>query len=323
MTVPRPEASDEARGATDVDPLVSVVVLTHDRPESLGRCLESLRTQSCPAPIEVIVADDGSGAATAAVVRRARDADPRVRHVRHEHRGIPATRNMGVAAARGRYVAIVADDYVLAPDYLTVALDYLDRHPEAAVVRFDIVPTTRTLGARMSHCYYEASLLRRLSSEGISADRLGEGCATRTLEAAGAAVFRRRVLDEVGPWDESLLRTEDTEQTARLRAAGHEVHVLFAGTVATHYQALPLDTLRKCFLTGRYRTHLPAGAVRPPTRPDRLRALGRAVDRARLGSGTTLAFAVVLPGMVAFEGAVALGDLCERLRSSGRGRRRR
>jgi GT2 family glycosyltransferase len=301
------------------DPVASVVVLTYDRPASLARCLESLIAQRLELPIEIIVADDGSGPATAEVVRAAQQRDRRIRHVRHQHRGIPATRNLGVRAARGRRVAIVADDYVLSPDYLSRALAYLDAHPSAAVVRSDIRPLTTSWGARTSHVYYSASILRRLASEGISAVDATNGVVTSILEAAGAAVFRAEVLAAVGPWDESLQRGEDTEHTERLRAAGFEVHLLAAGTVRHHYRAVPVDTLKKNFVTAINRARL--APEHGPWTAGKLKDLSQALGRARLAGDSWFVIALYLPPMLAFEIATYAGVIVGRLQVwSGRRR---
>lgn len=299
--------------APQVDPLVTVVVLTHDRPGALGRCLASLVAQDVRAPVEIVVADDGSGPDTTAVVRAAVQQDPRVRHVQGPHRGIAAARNMGVAAARGRYVAIVADDYVLAPQFLATALAYLDAHPDAAVVRFDILPLERTWGSRVSHAYYAASIARRLDSEGITETAARSGTATRTLEASGAAVFRRETLATVGAWNEALQRGEDTEQTARLRAAGLQVHLLAAGTVRTAYRRLPFDTLRKAFLFGLWRGPVAAWS-QPVTVGGKARTLRRALAIARREGNPALVVASFVPWMLAFEAAAVIGGVWARLR---------
>jgi GT2 family glycosyltransferase len=291
-------------------PDVSIVVLTHDRPRALTRCLASIAAQRTVASWEVIVADDGSGPATAHVVDDARRADPRVRHVRHEHQGIAATRNLGVSAAHGRFVAIVADDYVLAPEYLDVALDYLARRPDAAVVRFDIRPLRSNLGSRVSDCYYSASLARRLESEGYRLDEAVIGVPTTTLEAAGAAVFRAEVLAGVGGWDEQFQRGEDTEFTARLRDAGFSVHVLYAGTVRHDYRAVPIDTLRKAFLVGWWRRRV-AAWTQPRSAPMKALTLGRALDRARRGGRSTAEVVLYVPWMVLFEMAIAAGHISD------------
>jgi GT2 family glycosyltransferase len=312
-------ACDGAPGPRDRG-LVSVVVLTYDRPQRLQRCLASLLRQDVETPFEIVVADDGSDASTAAIVEAAARLDGRVRHVRHPHRGIPAARNLGLRHALGARVAFVADDYVLAPGYLRVALQYLDDHPEAAVVRFRVRPLEDHLGARASHCYYDASVLRRLLLE---RDRGSSGRArslrllrrlpgaareageTTTLEAAGAAVFRREAIDAVGGWDESLLRAEDTELTGRLRAAGYRVHFHPAPLVGHHYDRLPFDTVRKCFATGFHRARL---AREPGSGVVGAKASGLAIVVWRAGAAGSPARALVaLPWLLLFEGATLAG----------------
>ena len=49
-------------------PSVALIISTYEWPEALDRVLASVAAQSCP-PTEVIVADDGSGAATLARTR--------------------------------------------------------------------------------------------------------------------------------------------------------------------------------------------------------------------------------------------------------------
>ncbi|HYD49390.1 MAG TPA: glycosyltransferase, partial [Terriglobales bacterium] len=74
-------------------PRLSVIVLTFDRPQLLRGCLASLAEQSFPAEqFEIVVADDGSGPETAHVMQSHARTHGNVRHVRHTHRGIAATR---------------------------------------------------------------------------------------------------------------------------------------------------------------------------------------------------------------------------------------
>lgn len=315
---------------------MSVVVLTRDRPRRLERCLGSLRRQEGAVPLEIVVADDNSGGETAKVVAAAAARDPRVRHVRQpHHKGIPAARNLGLRHARGARVAFVADDYVLAPGYLPTALGYLDDHPEAAVVRFRVRPLDDHFGARASHCYYDASILRRLLLEredtpsGLfdrlrllkrlpgAADQAGE---TTTLEAAGAAVFRREALAAVGGWDERLRRAEDTELTARLRDAGCRVHFHPEPLVRHDYDRLPFDTVRKCFVTGFHRASL---ARQPGSGVVGAKASGLAVVvwRAR-AAGSLARTVVVLPWLAVFEAATLIGFVAGRLSQSLNPRRR-
>ena len=131
----------------------------------------------------------------------------------------------------------------------------------------------------------------------------------------------RRTSSSIGPWDERLQRGEDTEQSARLRAAGYQVHILAAHTVQVDFNRVPIDTLRKCFLTGvwRHRTTPPPlpipnerNASVPRRAMRRLRRVSRswmAADRARRGGSSWRSFAWYLPWMTLFETAVRAGAL--------------
>ena len=99
----------------------------------------------------------------AALARRYAASHPQVRHLRHAHRGIAATRNLGIRAARGDLIAIVADDYLLDRSYAQTVADFFGDHPEASVVRFRVVAAGADPGSRISHTYYEASMRRRLN----------------------------------------------------------------------------------------------------------------------------------------------------------------
>jgi len=305
-------------------PRVSLVVLTWERPRALRRCLESLLAQRTDASCEIVVADDGSGAETAAVVAGLAGASIPLVHVRQEHRGVAAARNLGLAAARGELVSFLADDYVLDPGHVAAAVGYLNAHPEAAVVRFRIEPLERHLGARISHLHYDASIRRRLLREELPRDvsrrelwraARAQSAAperprvTRALEAAGAAMFRGERLRELGGFDVALARGEDTELTARLQARGHAVHVLPAPRVAHDYHRLPLDTLRKCWLKGR---NLQAAATRVGGGSPLLAGSGKrevlGAELLRLARrGELLTVAVALPWLLAFSLATRLG----------------
>ena len=92
-------------------PRVSVIISTYMRAPLVGRCLESLITQTFK-DFEVLVCDDGSTDETAAVVERYKGALDLSYHW-HQNFGGPARpRNTGLRLARGEYVAFLdADDW--------------------------------------------------------------------------------------------------------------------------------------------------------------------------------------------------------------------
>ena len=122
----------------DSSPLVSVVVPFLDPdPGFLAEAIESVAAQRFR-EWELLLVNDGSGpAATEAAERHAGHDPDRIRLLEHpgrENRGVPAARNLGIAEARGEFVAFLDADDVWLPGRLGAHLALLEAHPRAAMV---------------------------------------------------------------------------------------------------------------------------------------------------------------------------------------------
>jgi glycosyltransferase involved in cell wall biosynthesis len=106
--------------ARAVSDLISVIVTTYDREDALDAVLRALSRQA-DRDFEVIVADDGSGPATAALVEswKPKLGVP-LAHVHQEHRGFRAAeiRNRAVLASRGAYCVFLDGDYIARPGFV-------------------------------------------------------------------------------------------------------------------------------------------------------------------------------------------------------------
>jgi len=100
--------------------LISVIVTTYNREDALDAVLRSLARQT-DRDFEVIVADDGSKAPTAALVEgwKARLGHT-LAHVWHEDKGFRAAeiRNRAILASRGDYVVFLDGDCIARPDFV-------------------------------------------------------------------------------------------------------------------------------------------------------------------------------------------------------------
>ena len=115
-------------------PLFSILMPTHRRPDVIAHAIRSVLRQEC-GDFELLVVGDGATAETAAVVREFRDG--RVRWLdfpKAPHFGY-ANRNAALEEARGRYVALAADDDLLLPGHLTELKRLLDEGFSLACVR--------------------------------------------------------------------------------------------------------------------------------------------------------------------------------------------
>lgn len=110
-------------------PAVTVLMAVHDGAEYLKEAVASVLGQTFR-DFEFLVIDDGSTDATPAVL--ASFADPRLRVVRQENRGLAAALNRGLYLARGKYVARMDADDVCLPRRLERQVAFMDRHPTVA-----------------------------------------------------------------------------------------------------------------------------------------------------------------------------------------------
>ncbi|GAB2591820.1 glycosyltransferase family 2 protein [Dyella jejuensis] len=99
---------------------VSLIIITYNWPTALQRVLESVAAQT-RLPDEVLIADDGSGPETAAVIARAGEHFPvPLRHIWQEDLGFRAARcrNRGIAASRGDYILLLDGDMLVHPRFV-------------------------------------------------------------------------------------------------------------------------------------------------------------------------------------------------------------
>ena len=96
-----------------ISPKVSVIVPVWNPGPGISRCLESLRGQTLE-DIEMIFVDDCGTDGAMDLVRAAAAEDSRIRIITNaENIGLGLTKNVGIEAARGVYLAFVdSDDYV-------------------------------------------------------------------------------------------------------------------------------------------------------------------------------------------------------------------
>lgn len=100
--------------------LISVIVTTFNREDALDTVLRSLAAQR-DGDFEVIVADDGSGPATAKLIDTWKaKIGHRLEHVWHADRGFRAAeiRNRAILAARGVYCIFLDGDCIVRPDFV-------------------------------------------------------------------------------------------------------------------------------------------------------------------------------------------------------------
>jgi glycosyltransferase involved in cell wall biosynthesis len=199
-------------------PLFSVVIPTYNRATKLQRAVGSVEAQSM-GDYEIIIVDDGSSDGTGVFLDAIRsERKITLRNVKNS--GVSATRNNGVAVAKGDFVVFLDDDDVLRPNALA-ALEALYR----------IEPTPDFMwGGRRIHQMDSDGLdvhTREDDWSGLSQPLKGTQFLPFVLEIATNSAFaiRRTLFLELGGFDEQLMVSEDRDLFVRLAEGGFTARV--------------------------------------------------------------------------------------------------
>jgi serine acetyltransferase/GT2 family glycosyltransferase len=233
-------------------PIVSVVVATHNRPESLRRLVGDLVLQSLsPEQFEVIVVDDGSDEEAALHLLTA--PQPRSLTTLRRDRGGPgAARHTGTLLARGEILVFVDDDMRCPTGFLAAHLAQHRALAEPVVVLGNILPSDGLPEMPLFERYHARQMERyRAAATAGSTPMRGVHLCT------GNVSMRRTAYHEVGGFDPTLERSEDRELGVRLERAGY-AFVFGAEAVSYHGSdhTDPEVWLRRAYLYGRFDTRI-------------------------------------------------------------------
>jgi glycosyltransferase involved in cell wall biosynthesis len=186
-----------------MQPTFSVILPCFNAAETLWTALTSVLGQS-DGDFEVIVVDDGSTDGSHAAAAELAAVDPRITVIRQANAGPSATRNRGIACARGRFVAFLDADDRWHMGKLAAHRAHLEGDESIGVsfARVQFFDPRLTAPGRVSSAEGRLSLI----------DLLGENpvCTTSNM------VVRRELFALVGGFDETLRHAEDQEWLVRV-----------------------------------------------------------------------------------------------------------
>ena len=207
-TAGRSVPSPDRQGVTFVMPVLN-------ERDYLDRAVRTVLAQEVPGPSELVIALAPSTDGTTELARRLAAEDERIILVDNPAADIPVGVNLAIRAGSHPTVVRVDAHSELSPGYTVRALATLARTGAAnvgGVMRAD------------GRTPFQRAVARAYNSPiGLGGGAYHGGTREGPAESAYLGVLRRRVLEEVGLFDESLRRGEDWELNLRIRAAGHLV----------------------------------------------------------------------------------------------------
>jgi glycosyltransferase involved in cell wall biosynthesis len=188
-------------------PRVSVIVPVYNGERTIGECVESIFALSFPRnDVELLLIDNASSDRTAKILDRYRD---RAIILHEATRGPAAARNRGLKNARGDIIAFTDADCVVHRDWLGRLIEPLRDHAVG-------IAGGTILARRPSNAVAEFG-------ERIHDHRMAIEYDSPPYAITMNWASRRSVFEEVGLFDEELLRCEDCDLAFRVVAAGYRI----------------------------------------------------------------------------------------------------
>lgn len=189
-------------------PAVSVIMPAYNVEAYIEESVRSVLDQTV-ADLELIIVNDGATDGTGAAARRACAGDRRAVIIEQANGGLSAARNTALRRSTAPIVALLDSDDLWMPTFLEEQLAILDRHPDVDIV------TGNALNLGGLHDGEPArphpDLRPQPDLNGILADE---------FSIFVMSLFRRRVYETIGGFDESLRTNEDYDFWLRAAIAG-------------------------------------------------------------------------------------------------------
>lgn len=182
---------------------MTVVIPCYAQAEFLPATVASVCAQTYGG-VEIIIVDDGSPDDTAEVAQRlvAAHVERPIRLLRQANQGLSASRNNGIAASDSEYVLVLDGDDLIAPTFIQDCVAVLDARPDISIA----YGQQRYFGEENEYPAmpdYDFVLLTR-----------------RNLFPC-TALYRRRVFEDVGGYNEQMTAYEDWDFWLGAGERGH------------------------------------------------------------------------------------------------------
>ncbi|MDI9556513.1 MAG: glycosyltransferase [Pseudomonadota bacterium] len=211
---------------------ISIVILTFNELEYTKRCVESIR-QHTPEAHEIVFVDNGSTDGTVKWLRKLVRENSRYRLIENKKNlGFAKGCNQGIEAASGGHILLLNNDTLVTAGWLAGMMECLKNVDDAGIVG----PMTNHISGIQQVGEVGYKSLDELADYAIAFRGKNRHRRIETRRVVGfCMLFHKRLIDEIGPLDESFGtgNFEDDDFCARAALAGYRN--VIAGDVFIHH----------------------------------------------------------------------------------------
>ena len=112
--------------------MVSIIIINYNTFDFTCQCINSVKKNTIDLSYEIIVIDNAS---TECNPEKFKDLFPKINLIKNDNNeGFARGNNIGIKQAKGNYILLLNSDTLLKENSIKITFDYLENHPDAAVV---------------------------------------------------------------------------------------------------------------------------------------------------------------------------------------------
>lgn len=202
--------------------LVSVVIPCRNEEKYIKDCILSLiNNQNEEYQLEIIVVDGKSTDKTCQIVQSLQATNVNIKLIENQQKFTPMGLNLGVKNATGDYVLIASAHSSFSDNYISELLKERER------LSADIVGGVMKTEVKNHTAKAEAirAVLSNKFGVGNAMFRVGVTEAEK-VDTVPFGLYKRKIFEEVGYYNERLIRNHDMELSKRMLAAGKQIYLI-------------------------------------------------------------------------------------------------
>jgi len=212
---------------------VSVVIPCFNEARTIRSCIESVMSSSGDNIwLQIVAVDGGSEDGTMEILSEMQQECEALSVLHNEAKITPVGLNMGIKASMGEFILVLGAHTTICSDYVEILVKDLQNDPAAACAGgVSVSVSGETLFQQVAGYVGESRF-----GVGSSHFRIGTR-AKRYVDTVAYGLYRREALDQIGLFDERLVRNQDIELSHRIRHNGY--NIILNPSVSAYYHPRP------------------------------------------------------------------------------------
>ncbi len=206
---------------------VSVIIPCRNEEKHIKLCIEAILANDIGADnIEVLIVDGMSDDTSRSIILEEAKKNTNIKLIDNVGKITPLAFNLGIKNAKGEYIVIVGSRQLIEKNYISHCINILNSDKQIACVGGKVNnvyenPTSKIIATAMASSFgVGGGNFRNMEEDGFT-------------DTVGTPVYRKSIFDEVGLFDEELVRNQDDELNYRLIKNGYKI--FFTGKTGMKY----------------------------------------------------------------------------------------